>query len=130
MEHHTYLRTHTLSAEHLFLDLGEATTELRATQDEQDRHAVTLVHEDGLTVVVTDLHAGAVLQEHAAPGPATIQVLDGRVEIDIAGERVEATAGRLVAFAGSVRHSVRAVEDSTLLLTVTDRGEAHDVPHV
>ena len=126
-QHHTYLRTHTMSAEHLSLDLREAATELRAIKDEQDRHAVTLVHEDGLTVVVMNLHAGAQLQQHAAPGPVTVQVLDGSVEMTVGGEQLPAPAGRLVAFAGSVPHAVRALEDSTLLLTVTDRGEPHDV---
>jgi quercetin dioxygenase-like cupin family protein len=69
--------------------------------------------------VLTHLHAGGTLREHAAPGPATVQVLDGRVRLQIGDDSFEATAGRLVAFDAAVRHSVEALEDSTLLLTLT-----------
>jgi quercetin dioxygenase-like cupin family protein len=80
---------------------------------------VTLVKEGGLSVVLAHLHAGASLDEHAAPGAATVQVLDGRVRVRIGDETVEAPGGRLVAFNAGVRHSVEALEDSTLLLTLT-----------
>lgn len=120
MTGHSYLRTHTLKAEHLFLDLGEAAVELRTSEHEQDRHAVTLVRESGLSVVLTHLRAGATMQEHAAPGPTTVHVLDGHVRFRLGEEQFEAAEGRLVAFDAGVRHSVEAVEDSTLLLTLSE----------
>mgnify|MGYP003449652196 CR=1 FL=1 len=120
MERHSYLRTHTLKAEHLFLDLGEAAVELRASEHEQDRHAVTLVRESGLSVVLTHLRAGATMHEHAAPGPMTVCVLDGHVRFRLGDEQFEAAGGRLVAFDAGIRHVVEAVEDSTLLLTLSE----------
>ena len=129
MERHTYLRTHTLSAEHLLLDLGDAAAELRSLGDEQDRRAVTLVRESGLSVVLTYLRAGAELREHAAPGPATVQVLDGRVRVQLGDEELDAVGGgRLIAFDAGVRHAVFAEEDSTLLLTLAGPPEPSDVP--
>jgi len=128
---HAYLRTHTLKGEHLLLDLGEASVDLRAlVESTQDRRAVTLVRQGGVSVVLTHLLADAVLEEHAAPGPVTVQVLEGRVEVTLAGDALDAPAGRLVAFDSGVRHSVRAIEDSTLLLTVvaaptSDGGAQH-----
>ena len=120
MEGHTYLRTHDLAAEHMLLDLGEAVTELHGRGGRaQDRGSVTLVKQGGMSLVLTHLHAGGTLQEHSAPGPATVQILDGRVRVRIGDETVEAPAGRLIAFDAGIRHSVEALEDSALLLTLT-----------
>lgn len=122
MEQHTYLRTHDLSAEHLLIDLSEAGTELQGLASAgQDRRAVTLVKQGGLNVVLTQLRAGGALAEHAAPGAATVQILSGRVRIQVGEETIEAAAGRLIAFDAQVRHHVEAIEDSTLLLTLADR---------
>jgi quercetin dioxygenase-like cupin family protein len=123
MEGHTYLRTHDLQAEHLLLDLGEALTELHgSSMGGQSRAAITLVKQDGMSVVLSHLHAGGTLQEHAAQGPATVQVLDGRVRVQIGDETLDVPGGRLVAFDSGVRHSVEAIEDSTLLLTILSPG--------
>ncbi|PKN83186.1 MAG: hypothetical protein CVU47_00175 [Chloroflexi bacterium HGW-Chloroflexi-9] len=119
MTEHTYLRTHDLAAEHLLIDLGEAVTELHGlVPDSQDRSAVTLVKQGGLSVVLTHLHAGGTLAEHSAPGATTVQVLDGHVRIRVGDDTIEVPAGRLVAFDARVRHSVEALEDSVLLLTL------------
>lgn len=123
MDGHAYLRTHRLEAEHMVLDLGEVVTEMHgASERGQARGAVTLVKESGLSVVLMHLHAGRPLQEHAAPGPITIQVLDGHVRITAGGTSLDAPAGRLVALNTGVRHNVDPLEDSTILLTVSNPG--------
>ena len=122
MEGHSYLRTHNLEAEHLLLDLGEVVTVLHgASTRGVSRDSITLVKEAGLSVVLTHLHSGGTLREHAAPSAVTVQVLDGRVRMEIRGETIEVPAGRLVAFDAGVRHAVEALEESTLLLTVAHR---------
>lgn len=119
MDKHEYLRTHDLAGECLLIDLGEAVTDLHAEAlAGQDRRGVTLVKQGGLTVVLTHLHEGAELAEHAAPGAATVQVLDGRIRARVGDEEFEVAAGRLLAFDAKVRHSVEAIEESTLLLTL------------
>ncbi|MCA9850297.1 MAG: cupin domain-containing protein [Dehalococcoidia bacterium] len=121
MAGHSYLRTHDLSAEHLLIDLSEAVTELHGLAGAgQDRRGVTLVKQGGLNVVLTHLHAGGTLAEHSAPAAATVQVLDGRVKIRVGDETLEVRSGRLVAFDAQVRHHVEALEDATLLLTLSD----------
>jgi len=119
MAGHNYLRTHDLASEHLLIDLGEAVTELHGlAPDGQNRRAVTLVKQGGLSVVLTHLHAGGTLAEHSAPGTTTVQVLDGQVHVQVGNETLDVPAGRLIAFDARVRHGVEALEDSTLLLTL------------
>ena len=120
VEGHTYLRTHDLEAEHMVLDLGEVVTEIHAQSTAgQTKGSVTLVKQGGMSLILTHLHAGGALAEHAAPGAATVQVLDGKVSVRIGEDEVEVAAGRLIAFNSGVRHSVVALEDSTVLLTLS-----------
>jgi quercetin dioxygenase-like cupin family protein len=119
MAEHTYLRTHDLAAEHLVLDLGQVARDLHGDAPaEHSRGGITLVKQQGMSLVVTHLPAGSSFKEHSAPGPTTVQVLDGNVRIRVGDESIEASSGRLIAFQGGVRHSVDAIEDSTLLLTI------------
>ncbi len=120
---HTYLRTHDLSAEHLLIDIGEALTEVHArARDGQDRGAITLVKQGGLAVVLTHLHQGSSLEQHSAPGATTVQVLDGHVRMRVGDDTLDLPAGRVIAFDARVAHSVEAVEESTLLLTLATPG--------
>lgn len=122
MAKHAYLRTHDLAAEHLLIDLGEVVTELHGLAPAgQDRRAVTLVKQGGLNVVLAYLRAGTSLDEHSAPGAATVQVLGGHVRVQVGDETLDLPGGRLIAFDAKVRHNVEAIEDSTLLLTLADR---------
>jgi quercetin dioxygenase-like cupin family protein len=82
------------------------------------RRAETLVKTEHLRVVLVTMHAGAVLQEHAAPGPITIQALTGRFTVTGNGETVDLPAGSLAAFAEGVRHSVAATDEGAFLLTI------------
>ena len=119
MEKHTYLRTHDLTAEHMILDLGAVVTEMHGESAAgRTKAGITLAKHGGMSIVLTHLHAGGKLEEHSVPGAATVLVLDGRILLKLAGEAVEVPSGRLAVFDSGVRHSVEAVEDSTLLLTL------------
>ena len=48
----------------------------------------------------------------------TIQVLTGRLVVEVAGEAHPVAAGQVLALAPCIRHSVRAVEPGEMLLTV------------
>jgi quercetin dioxygenase-like cupin family protein len=123
------LRTHTLTAEHLLLDLGRAEVDLQSVMiDGQDRHGVTLVREGGIVVVLVRLRQGASLNEHSAHGAATVQVLSGHAEVLVRGDTISAPTGRLIAFDAQVPHEVRALEDTTLLLTLSAQPSGHAAP--
>jgi quercetin dioxygenase-like cupin family protein len=80
-------------------------------------HTVYGGHEHVLRQTVIALLAGQKLDEHENPGEATVHVLNGRVRLIAGNDSWEGSAGDLIIVPDS-RHSVEAMEDSTILLTV------------
>jgi quercetin dioxygenase-like cupin family protein len=74
-------------------------------------------HDRALRQTVVALRAGTTLNEHHSPRDATLQVLAGRVRLTSDSRAMEAVAGDLLPVPG-VAHTLDAVEDSALLLTV------------
>jgi quercetin dioxygenase-like cupin family protein len=87
------------------------------------RSAVTVFggHEHALRQTVLALTAGAELAEHDNPGEATVFVLSGRVELHADGDSWQARRGDLLIIPDA-RHTLRALEDATLLLSAVPRG--------
>lgn len=83
-------------------------------------HTVYGGHEHVLRQTMIALSAGQVLHEHDSPGEATVHVLAGRVRLDSGGESWEGSAGDLIVVPDA-RHSLAALEASTVLLTVAKR---------
>lgn len=89
----------------------------RAAPARRSAHTVYGGHEHTLRQTVIVLLAGQELSEHNSPGEATLQVLQGRVRL-LAGDITcdGATADLLII--PDMRHTLRAVEDAAVLLTV------------
>lgn len=86
------------------------------------RSAATIYggHEHILRQTMVALRAGTTLAEHENPGEATLQVLQGRVTLVAQENEWNGSPGDLL-FIPDARHSVDAVEDSVILLTVAKR---------
>ncbi|MCE5291353.1 MAG: cupin domain-containing protein [Nocardiaceae bacterium] len=91
----------------------------RATASSARRSATTVYggHEHKLRQTVMALIAGASLSEHESPGEATLIVLRGRVTLQTANASWEGRTGDLLVIPAA-RHSLHAIEDSAILLTV------------
>lgn len=89
----------------------------KASPSGRSAHTVYGGHEHVLRQTLIALRAGSKLDEHENPGEATLQVLHGRVTL-VAGEsRWNGSPGDLITIPDS-RHSLEAVEDSAVLLSV------------
>lgn len=83
-----------------------------------DRHGSSLVKGDGINVALMMLKKGAKLQEHHTRAPITVHVIDGRINFIAKGKTQLATAGTMVALDRAIEHSVEALEESAIVLTV------------
>ena len=61
---------------------------------------------------------GQALSEHTAPFDALVQVLDGSVELTIAGAPLKLQAGEAVIMPANRPHAVRALTRMKMLLTM------------
>jgi quercetin dioxygenase-like cupin family protein len=94
---------------------------LEAVRTAPGGHTATTVHGGSgrrLRQTVLALAAGSRLGEHTAPGECTLLVLEGSVRLDTGEHSAELGTGELVEVPADP-HSVTAVEDSALLLTVS-----------
>ncbi len=82
----------------------------------------TLYRDDLIRVVVFAFDSGQELTDHTAAVPALVQVVSGRIRLDMAGEAVELEAGSWVRMEANLTHAVLALEPSVMLLTLLRRG--------
>ena len=81
-------------------------------------------HDHVLRQTLIAILGGRRLDEHANPGEATVHVLYGRVNLVAANNEWNGSPGDLIIVPDST-HSLEAVEDSVVLLTVAKTSEPH-----
>lgn len=69
-------------------------------------------------VTLFSFDAGQGLSEHTAPFDAMVQVLEGEVEIMLAGQPLRVTAGQCVIMPAHVPHALQAITRFKMLLTM------------
>ena len=85
--------------------------------NDSGRSTATVFRGSVLSQAVLALTGVSELAEHESPGAATLYVLIGRVKLTAGDEQWEGEAGDLLVVPPR-RHSVRALEDSAVLLSV------------
>jgi quercetin dioxygenase-like cupin family protein len=82
----------------------------------------SLLKRPAVTVIVFAFDAGATLREHTAPVPVLLQVRSGRLNVTANGQTVELGPDGLIYLEAELPHSVTAIEQSRLQLTVLGTG--------
>jgi quercetin dioxygenase-like cupin family protein len=72
-------------------------------------------HFEAIRLIV---HAGAEIPQHKVSGEITLHCLEGHVELGIDPTPIVLKANQWVYLEGGALHSVKAIEDSSLLLTI------------
>lgn len=117
----TYARGHRLSGKKLefLLKAEDETLRERAAGAASGRAAKTLAKEGRLRALLIALNRGTVLNQHHTDGPVSIQCLRGNVAITVGDESTELTSGGLLILAARVQHEVKALRDSSILITMS-----------
>jgi quercetin dioxygenase-like cupin family protein len=77
-----------------------------------------LVKSQSFEAIQLEVPAGKEVPAHQVAGEFTLLCLDGSVIIELADREIELGSRQWIYFEGGIRHSVRAIEDSSLLLTI------------
>jgi quercetin dioxygenase-like cupin family protein len=85
---------------------------------QSESNSTALVKSETLEVMRMVLANGKSIGEHQVAGEITIQCLDGAIELTAHGKTQTIHPGEMVYLAGSVPHALRAVADTTLLVTI------------
>lgn len=111
-----------------FFDLNAATQELcgESHSATEGHRQIALYHYGSVTQVLFAFDAGGGLEEHAANGVVSIHVLNGALVVNAGGQDHELKSGQVLMLTPGVRHNVRALEISNMLLTVHLHGAKRD----
>lgn len=101
-------------------DLRKALADLRAEPaiDKEGRNAIILHKEAGLKVVLVAMKAGNEIKSHSAPGPITVQVVEGALRFHSGKSALRLEEGGLLTLHARVEHDLAALEESAFLLTL------------
>ena len=114
-----------LTAPFLTFDLAEHLAEMR-TEDgysRSGRSGRTLAKSGRFRATLVVMAQGNVIGTHQADSPMTLQVLSGHIRFRTGGEDQELRSGQLLFFGPGEAHDLTAVEESSLLLTLSAIGD-------
>ncbi len=102
------------------INLVGCVVELSGLLDYQEGAVVsrTVIDEETGTVTVFAFDQGQGLSEHTAPFDALVYVLEGEVEITIAGEAQRVSGGQMLIMPAHKPHALAAVERFKMLLVM------------
>jgi len=100
-------------------NLNSVISEFPPDPASQAKHrAEILVKSDTLRVVVVTALTGGYLHEQSAPGPITVQVLEGKFTLTISGEPRVLDAGEIAVISPHLPYGVVCEDDGAFLLTI------------
>jgi quercetin dioxygenase-like cupin family protein len=112
--------SHQLSGGALRFRLSDEIQELRQdlSRSSGQRSAKTLAKAGGLRVTLVYLDHNATITPEATSGGATVQVIEGRLRMQINGAIQELAPGELMELDQNLREPIQAAERSAFLITV------------
>lgn len=76
------------------------------------------------------MKAGQEMKEHKTSFPIVVQLVEGKIDFTVSGEVLNLAKGDLIALDGGVPHSLDALEESIVRLTLTKADQVDRVKQV
>lgn len=102
--------------------LDSATNTRSGRSGRSGRSARTLVKDGPLSVTLVALSPGGTIPEHVAPGPITIQAVQGSIQVDVGRESYLLLGTQILSIPGGRPHAVSSASGGTFLLTLVNSG--------
>lgn len=108
-----------IDAPYVVADLKKFRNQLKKEDawENGDRNSITVYKSERTTIVLTLIREDADLLDNTVDGHLTIQVLDGTIECMVNEDVVKVKKNHLITLHQQIPISIRAKEDSLLLLT-------------
>jgi len=88
------------------------------TWTDSDRNSVTIFKSETMRIVLLGLHENAELKPHKANGVISVQVLEGKINFITEQQTSLVAKGQMLALQENIPHSVFALTETFLLLTL------------
>ena len=85
---------------------------------ENDRSTLAIFKSDTMKIVLLGFHKNAELKTHQANGIISVQVLEGNITFATVQKTVTLEKGQMIALFENIPHSVKALTESFILLTL------------
>lgn len=106
------------------IDLKRYTGQIKneVSWKDSDRNAITVFKTDVITIVLVALHEGAEIIKNEVDSIVNVHLLEGELKVTTELQFVELNDGQMVVIHEGISHTVKAMKESVLLLTVTKSG--------
>ena len=108
-----------IDASVLFVNFEELIRQLKSESawDKNDRNGITVFKNDRTSIVLTCLHKDASMDNIQVDGHLSIQVLDGKIEVEAEKSTWELKKEQMLAVLPGIIHSIHAKKGSAILIT-------------
>ena len=109
-----------LNASLVEMNLNEVIKQIKAetTWTDSDRNSVTLFKSETMRILLIGLHENAELKPHKANGMLSVQVWEGKIKFTAEQQSHSLEKGQIIALQENIIHSVKAITESFILLTL------------
>ena len=121
-----------LDAPYVFINIPDFIRQLKSEEawQKNDRNGITVFKSGRVTMVLTCLHAKAIMNDVLVDGIFTIHVLEGIIRVRTPDGEVDMQANQAMTFHQLVDHSIEAMMDSVLLFTNNSSEVNDELDHV
>jgi len=108
-----------IDAPYVFIDIPNYVEQLRSEKswDKNDRNGITVFKSSGLTIFITALKSGAVLDHPHMEEFFTLQVMQGEIQIETDGKVIQNIQGQVAVFHPNMSHTILALSDCVLMMS-------------